>query len=77
MEELIEDEKQYCDKYRHFKGSEYEVLYITLHSETTEPMVLNRALYGEGSVWVRPASMWLETVERDRNNYWRFEKICC
>ena len=59
-------------KYRHFKGNEYEVLYIAKHSETQEEMVVYRALYGEGGVWVRPASMWNETVERDGQVYKRF-----
>ena len=51
--------------YRHFKGNRYEVLFIASHSETLEPMVVYRALYGEGGVWVRPLSMWNEQVERD------------
>ena len=51
--------------YRHFKGNRYEVLQIATHSETLEPMVVYRALYGEGGVWVRPLSMWNEHVERD------------
>ena len=62
-------------RYRHFKGNEYEVLYIARHSETLEPMVVYRALYGEGGVWVRPAHMWNETVERDGRTYIRFTKI--
>ncbi len=45
-------------KYRHFKGGEYEVLYIAKHSETLEETVVYKALYGEGGVWVRPAKMW-------------------
>ena len=52
-------------KYRHFKGNEYEVIGIANHSETMDPMVVYRALYGEGGLWVRPASMWDETIERD------------
>ena len=52
-------------RYRHFKGSEYEVLGTARHSETLEEMVVYRALYGEGGLWVRPAAMWSETVERD------------
>lgn len=52
-------------KYRHFKGGEYELLGIARHSETLEPMVVYRALYGDGGVWVRPASMWNETVDKD------------
>ena len=62
-------------RYRHFKGNEYEVITIARHSETEEPMVVYRALYGEGGVWVRPAYMWNETVERDGKTYKRFEKI--
>lgn len=45
-------------RYRHFKGNEYEVIGIARHSETTEPMVVYRALYGEGGLWVRPLENW-------------------
>lgn len=48
--------------YRHFKGNKYELLSIAKHSETLEEMVVYKALYGEGGVWVRPASMWDEEV---------------
>ena len=43
-------------KYRHFKGGEYQVLGVALHSETQEPYVVYRALYGEGGLWIRPLS---------------------
>jgi hypothetical protein len=43
--------------YRHFKGNLYEVIGTALHSETMEPMVVYRALYGERGLWVRPAAM--------------------
>ena len=62
-------------KYRHFKGNEYEVLFVAKHSETEEPMVVYRALYGDGGVWVRPASMWNEMVERDGKTVRRFTRI--
>ena len=62
-------------RYRHFKGKEYEVLYIATHSETREKMVVYRALYGERGVWVRPASMWNEVIERDGKTYRRFTYI--
>ena len=52
-------------KYRHFKGNFYELLGVASHSETLDPMVVYRALYGEGGLWVRPAAMWTEEVERD------------
>lgn len=62
-------------RYRHFKGNEYEVLYLAKHSETLEPMVVYRALYGERGIWVRPAAMWSELVERDGQVYPRFRYI--
>lgn len=62
-------------RYRHFKGKEYEVLYIATHIETREEMVVYRALYGERGVWVRPASMWNEVIERDGKTYRRFTYI--
>lgn len=52
-------------RYRHFKGKEYRVLVVARHSETLEPMVVYQALYGMRGVWVRPAGMWNEHVERD------------
>lgn len=62
-------------RYRHFKGNEYEVLGTAKHSETLEEMVVYRALYGAGGLWVRPASMWNETVERDGKAFQRFTYI--
>ena len=52
-------------RYRHFKGNEYRVLCLARNSETLEQMVVYQALYGEHEVWVRPASMWNETVSKD------------
>ena len=52
-------------RYRHFKGNEDEVIGTARHSETLEELVVYRALYGDGGLWVRPAAMWTETVERD------------
>ena len=62
-------------KYRHFKGNEYEVLGIAKHSETLEEMVVYRALYGEKEIWVRPISMWNETLTRDGKTFQRFTYI--
>ena len=52
-------------RYRHFKGKEYRLIGIAKHSETLEPMVVYEPLYGQGGLWVRPAAMWSQTVERD------------
>lgn len=62
-------------KYRHFKGNEYEVIGIAKHSETLEPMVVYKALYGDGGLWVRPADMWNEEITRDGKTFKRFEYI--
>ena len=62
-------------RYRHFKGREYEVLGIARHSETEEELVVYRQLYGEYSLWVRPASMWNELVTRDGRTQPRFVYI--
>lgn len=62
-------------KYRHFKGHEYEVIALATHSETGERMVVYRALYGDGGVWVRPAAMWNERIERDGQVFSRFTYI--
>lgn len=62
-------------RYRHFKGKEYEVLGVALHSETEEELVVYRALYGDFGLWVRPVSMWNETVERDGKTFRRFTYI--
>ena len=64
-----------CGRYRHFKGNEYEVIGIARHSETLEPVVVYKALYGDGGIWIRPAGMWNETVERDGKKFKRFEKV--
>ncbi|MBR6045475.1 MAG: DUF1653 domain-containing protein [Ruminococcus sp.] len=60
-------------RYRHYKGNEYEVLGIARHSETLEPMVIYKALYGSGDIWARPAQMWNEPVLDGSRK--RFERI--
>lgn len=62
-------------RYRHFKGNEYQVLYNARHSETMEELVVYKALYGEGGIWVRPAAMFCETVTRDGKTVPRFEYV--
>lgn len=61
--------------YRHYKGNEYELIDVALHSETLEEMVVYRALYGDKNLWVRPAHMWEEEVEVDGKTVKRFELI--
>ena len=52
--------------YKHFKGNYYLVEDIALNSETEEEMVVYRKLYGDGSLWVRPKSMFLEEVDHEK-----------
>ena len=58
--------------WRHVKGKEYRLLSVAYHSETLEAMVVYQALYGEGQIWVRPASMWEEIVEYEGRRLPRF-----
>lgn len=62
-------------KYRHFKGGEYELIGVAKHSETLEPMVVYRARYGDGGLWVRPAHMWTEWVDKENYHGPRFQYI--
>ena len=62
-------------KYRHFKGGLYEVVGIARHSETQEEMVVYRALYGDGGLWVRPRAMFLESVPVNGVVTPRFQRV--
>ena len=61
--------------YRHYKGNVYKVLAIASHSETHEDMVVYQAQSGECKIWVRPASMWNETVTLEGKTVKRFELL--
>ncbi len=62
-------------KYKHYKGNEYELIGYAKHSETLEDMVIYRALYGDGQIWVRPMSMWSELVVYNGKTVLRFSYI--
>jgi hypothetical protein len=59
-------------RYRHYKGRDYQVLGIARHSETLEPLVVYQALYGERGLWVRPAAMFIGSVETHAGSVARF-----
>ena len=61
--------------YRHYKGNLYQVLHTAQHSETEESLVVYRCLYGGYGVWVRPLTMFTETVMVDGKQVPRFELI--
>ena len=62
-------------EFRHFKGNLYRLEGFAKDSETLEEMVVYRALYGEGGLWVRPAKMFFETIDRDGKKMKRFELL--
>lgn len=62
-------------KYKHFKGNEYLVLYLAKHSETEEAMVVYQALYGDRDIWVRPLDMFLDQKEVEGKLTNRFEEL--
>ncbi len=62
-------------EFRHFKGGHYRLEGFAKDSETQEEMVVYRALYGDGGLWVRPAKMFFETIERDGKTMKRFELV--
>jgi hypothetical protein len=62
-------------RYRHYKQLDYEVLGVVRHSETLEPLVLYKALYGEQGLWVRPLAMFIEEVVVDGVRRPRFQKL--
>ena len=61
--------------FRHFRGNLYRLEGFAKDSETLEEMVVYRALYGERGLWVRPAEMFFETVERAGKTMKRFELV--
>ena len=52
--------------YRHFKGDYYLVEGIANDSETGEPFVIYRKLYGNGELWLRPLEMFLSKVDKEK-----------
>jgi hypothetical protein len=48
---------------------------VVRHSETLEPLVLYRPLYGDRGDWVRPHAMFFESVTIDGITRPRFERI--
>lgn len=62
-------------RYRHYKGNDYEVVAVARHSETLEPVVVYKALYGDGGIWVRPYAMFCEQIVIDGRPVHRFSPV--
>ena len=61
--------------FRHFKGGMYRLERSAFNSETTERMVVYKALYGNCDYWVRPEKMFFEKITRDGQTFNRFTEI--
>ena len=62
-------------RYRHYKGKDYEVIGVVRHSETLEPLVLYRTLYGDFGSWVRPYDMFTGEVQHEGRRQPRFALV--
>ena len=62
-------------RYQHFKGNYYQVLHLAKDSETQETFVVYQPLYGERDIWIRPLTMFNETIERDGKFLKRFSYV--
>jgi len=62
-------------KYQHFKGSYYQVLHLARHSETEEALVVYHPFDNNNDIWVRPLTMFTETITREGKTQQRFQFI--
>jgi len=61
--------------YQHYKGKQYQLLHIAVHSETQEKFVVYQALYGDFSIWIRPMEMFFANVMIEDKEVPRFKQI--
>lgn len=65
-------------RYRHYKGTEADVICVAKHTETKEEMVVYEHIEDEtrqNAIWVRPLKMFLEMVIVNGKEVPRFEFI--
>lgn len=57
----------------------YEIVGEVIHSETREPLMIYKALYGDGGLYARPLTMFLELVDKVKyptvQQVYRFELV--
>lgn len=64
--------------YQHYKGNQYQVLGVGRDTETNDYSVVYAPLYehsGQPDIWIRPYSMFIESVDVDGATIPRFKKI--
>ena len=65
--------------YRHFKGNSYEIIALAINADNREDVVVYKALYGEGKVFVRSYREFVSLVDRkkypDVEQTYRFELL--
>lgn len=75
----IYKEKMVGKRYRHFKGNVYIVTDIAVHSESAECMVIYKSFEKPSLVWVRPLTMFLSKVDKEKypevEQEYRFEEL--
>lgn len=64
-------------RYRHYKGTEYEVIAVAKHSETGEKLVIYTSVDHEPKVWARPYDMFTDVVEYNGHKMLRFTPLSC
>ncbi len=61
--------------YRHYKGGEYLLIGCAKHSETKEEFVVYQSLNADRQIWIRPKTMFVETVIINGKSIPRFAHI--
>ena len=62
------------ERFRHYKGGEYQIIACAVKEDTLEPLIIYQSLL-KGSIWARTLKNWNEEVEIDGKLIKRFKKL--